>query len=106
MVRFLPIAIGALASVLGAGCSESLGLDPIVACSDSQTITVEVTGSVTPQFNWAPACGMASLQVFLDRAGTGQWIVYSASAAPENPLPSGIRYGQLPPKGVAPQGPQ
>jgi hypothetical protein len=106
MVRFLPLAIVALPSVLGIGCSESLGFDPIVACSDSQTVTVQVTASVTPRFNWAPACGMASLQVFLDSGSAGRWIVYSGSAAPENPLPSGIRYGQLPPKGVAPDGAQ
>ena len=106
MVRFLALAVGALASVLGIGCSDSFGFDPIVACSDSQTVTVQVTASVTPRFTWAPACGMASLQVFLDSGGAGRWIVYSGPAAPENPLPSGIRYGQLPPKGVAPGGAQ
>src|SRR6266540_3084903 len=94
MVRFLPSIAIALAVILEAGCSESLGFDPIVACSDS------------PRFTWTPACGMASLQVFLDSGGAGRWIVYSGSAAPQNPLPSGIRYGQLPPKGLAPGGAQ
>ncbi len=106
MVRFLPSIAIALAVILEAGCSESLGFDPIVACSDSQTVTVQVTTSVTPRFTWTPACGMASLQVFLDSGGAGRWIVYSGSAAPQNPLPSGIRYGQLPPKGLAPGGAQ
>ena len=106
MARFLPFSVVALANVLGLGCAESLGFDPIVACSDSQTVTVRVTVSDTPRFTWAPACGMASLQVLPNSGGTGSWIVYSGSAAVENPLPSGIRYGQVPPKGVAPGGAQ
>src|SRR6266498_1302616 len=106
MVRFLPSIAIALAVILEAGCSERLGFDPIVECSDSQTVTVQVTTRVTPRFNWKQASGMASLQVFLDSGGAGRCIVYSGSAAPQNPLPSGIRYGQLPPKGLAPGGAQ
>jgi len=105
MARFLPLPI-TLAGVLGTGCSESLGFDPIIACSDSQTVTLQVTASISPRFTWAPACGMASLQVLADSGGAARWIVYSGSAAPENPLPSGIRYGQLPPKGEASGGAQ
>jgi hypothetical protein len=97
----------ALAAVLVTGwlaCSSSLGFDPIVPCSDSQTINVSVETSVTPRFTWQPSCGMSSLQVLPDTGSSGGWVVYSGSHAAENPLPSCIRYGRLPPDGIVPGG--
>lgn len=95
----------ALSAILVAGlfaCADGFGLDPIVTCSDSQTVTVRIDASETPRITWQPTCGMASLQVFPDTGSTGGWVLYSGTYAAENPLPSGIRYGQVPPKGIAP----
>jgi hypothetical protein len=101
-----PLLVFALFIALELGCSDSLGFDPIIACSDSQAVTVHTSLADGPRFTWEPSCGMASLQVFADSGGSGSWIVYSGSAAADNPLPSGVRYGQLPPNGVAPGGAQ
>ena len=100
-----PILLAAVLPI-ASGCSDSLGFEPIIACADSQSVSVQVSSSGIPRFTWAPTCGMASIQVFADSDGTGRWVVYSGPAAAENPLPSGIRYGQVPPKGVAPGGAQ
>jgi len=100
-------ATAALVTVLVSAwlaCSNSLGFDPIVACSDAQTVTVSVETGTTPRFTWQPTCGMSSLQVFPDTGSSGGWVVYSGAHAAENPLPSGIRYGRLPPDGIAPGG--
>jgi hypothetical protein len=86
------------------GCSDSLGFDAIVTCADPQTVTVQVAATSPPRFTWQPACGMSSFQVYADTGSSGGWVVYSGSHAAENPLPSGIRYGQLPPDGIAPGG--
>ena len=99
----------ALIAILGGGlvaCADGLGFEPIVTCSDSQAVTLRVEAGVTPRFTWQPACGMASLQVFPDTGITGAWVLYSGTYAAENPLPSGIRYGQVPPKGIAPSAPR
>ena len=45
---------------------------------------------------------MASLEVRDSNRLNGMWVVYSGPDAPQNPLASGIVYGQLPPKGVTP----
>ena len=64
-------------------------------------VAVQV-GSGTARFTWQPTCGMASIQVFSTEGASGGWVLYSGRYAPENPLPSGIRYGQVPPKGLQP----
>ena len=98
------IALVACLVAMSFACSDSLGFDPMVTCSDSQTVIVRVETTGTPRFAWQPTCGMASLQVLSDTGSAGGWVVYSGSQAAENPLPSGIRYGQLPPGAVAPGG--
>ena len=107
-MRLGPKAIAALS--LGvtwwSGCSGSTGFDPIVACSDTQPVQVHVATGAAVRFTWAPTCGMSSLQVFTDTGVHGTWVVYSGAHAAENPLPSGITYGWLPPDGVAPGGAQ
>ncbi|MGH9894611.1 MAG: hypothetical protein ACREA0_22060 [bacterium] len=103
-MRFGTIALAAMLVTLSVACPDSLGFEPIVPCSDAQMVTVAVETDGTPRFTWQPACGMSSLQVLPDTGSSGGWVVYSGSHAAENPLPSGIRYGHLPPFGVAPGG--
>lgn len=105
-VRYCPFALGAILFAGVLACSDDLGFDPIVTCSDSQAVTVRVDATGTPRFTWQPSCGMASLQVLPDTGTTGGWVLYSGTYAAENPLPSGIRYGQVPPKGIAPSAAQ
>jgi hypothetical protein len=98
---------GALALGAGlwwSGCASNSGFEPIVACADTQSVQVHVTTGDAIRFTWAPGCGMSSIQVWADTGMSAAWVVYSGSHAAENPLPSGIVYGQLPPEGVAPGG--
>ena|SRR2546425_375380 len=81
-------------------CSEHGAFDPIVACSDSQSVTIHVSAGLKPLFNWTPSCGMSSLQVLPDTGGNWVWALFSGTHSAENPLPSGIRYGVVPPKGI------
>ena len=101
-VRYSTVALSAILVKGLVACSDGLGFDPIVTCSDSQPVAVRVETSGTPRFTWQPTCGMASVQVFPDTSVTAAWVLYSGSYAAENPLPSGIRYGAVPPKGIAP----
>ena len=85
-------------------CSDS-AFEPIVACTDEQEVTVRVGGGTTPRFTWEPTCGMASVQVWATATSSDGWVLYSGSYASENPLPSGLRYGEVPPKGLEPADP-
>jgi hypothetical protein len=80
-------------------CSDGVEPTPIVPCTDEQEVEIVVSGHRTPVFTWAPACGMASLQVF-PTTGTGgsSWVLYTGPNAHQNPLRSGIRYGDAPPE--------
>jgi hypothetical protein len=60
-----------------------------------------VSADPTPLFSWEPACGFASLQVW-DQNQTSGWVLYTGARAPDNPLRSGIRYGQAPPGAIEP----
>jgi hypothetical protein len=73
----------------------------IIPCTDDQQVEVVVSGDPIPVFSWIPACGMASLQVF-QGTGTGpsSWVLYTGANAEQNPLRSGIRYGEPPPEAV------
>jgi hypothetical protein len=74
-----------------------------VPCADDQQVEVLVSGDQTPLFTWTPACGMASLEVFPTTGSpTSGWVLYTGSRAAENPLRSGVRYGQAPPEAVEP----
>ena len=85
-------------------CSDS-AFEPIVDCTDEQEVTVLVSGGTTPRFTWDPSCGMASVQVWATGTSSDGWVLYSGSYASDNPLPSGLRYGEVPPKGLAPADP-
>jgi len=85
-------------------CSGT-AFEPIVACTDQQEVTVLVSGGTTPRFTWDPSCGMASVQVWATETSSDGWVLYSGSYAAENPLPSGLRYGEVPPKGLQPAEP-
>ena len=82
-------------------CSES-GFEPVVDCTDDQQVALSAGVGTTPRFTWQPSCGMASVWVWEDETPSIQWALYSGVYAPENPLPSGLRYGQVPPKGLEP----
>ena len=80
-------------------CSDS-ALEPIVACTDDQEVAVYVSTGLTPRFTWQPNCGMASVQVWSTETSSEGWVLYSGSNAADNPLPSGLRYGEVPPQGL------
>ena len=81
-------------------CSEN-GFEPIVSCGDDEQVAVSASIGTVPRFTWEPNCGMASVWVWED-PGRIRWALYSGEYASENPLPSGLRYGQVPPKGLEP----
>ena len=91
-------------ALLRLSCSNS-AFEPIVACTDQQEVTVLVSGGTSPRFTWDPSCGMASVQVWATETSSDGWVLYSGSYAAENPLPSGLRYGEVPPKGLQPAEP-
>ena len=90
-------------AALTLACSDGVGPTPIVPCADGQEVEVLVSADQTPVFTWSPACGMASLEV---RPTTGSsfsgWTLFTGPRAAENPLRSGIRYGEAPPEAVEP----
>ena len=84
-------------------CSDGIEPTPVVPCADDQEVEVLVSTGQTPVFTWTPACGMASLQVFPTTGSpTSGWALYTGSRAAENPLRSGVRYGQAPPEALEP----
>ena len=87
-------------ALLFPSCTDN-GFEPIVDCADDQQVTMNASLGTVPRFTWEPSCGMASVWVWEDQ-GPIRWALYSGEHAPENPLPSGLRYGQVPPKGVEP----
>jgi hypothetical protein len=91
-------------ALLLVSCSHS-AFEPILACADQQQVTVLVSSGTSPRFTWDPSCGMASVQVWANETASDGWVLYSGSYASENPLPSGLRYGEVPPKGLQPADP-
>jgi hypothetical protein len=84
-----------------AGCSDGVGPRPIQSCAHDQEVNVIVSTDPAPLFTWAPPCGLASLQVW-DQNQTSGWVLYTGSRAADNPLRSGIRYGDVPPEALEP----
>ena len=94
--RLLDVAV--LAPVALAACSGN-SLEPIRPCPGDDWVTIDVSPGTTPRFTWRPACGMAQLGVVPIADSFHGWRLYAADMA-ENPLPSGIRYGEVPEMGV------
>lgn len=92
--------------LLGAGlCACSGGFEPTAAepCAFDQEVAVEVGSGPAPLITWTPACGMASLEILpVTGSPTSGWLLFTGPRAPENPLRSGIVYGQTPPEAIAP----
>jgi hypothetical protein len=89
--------------VLSLACSDGIGPTPTEPCADDQEVVVSVSADQVPVFTWTPACGMASLQVFPSTgAPESGWVLYTGNRAAENPLRSGIRYGERPPEAIEP----
>ena len=90
-------------AALTIACSDGVEPTPIVPCTDDQEVEVLVSADKTPVFRWSPACGMASLEVSpTTGSGTSGWVLFTGSRAAENPLRSGIRYGQARPEALEP----
>jgi hypothetical protein len=102
--RLNHLLAGSGIALLLLSCSDS-AFEPVVPCTDDQEVTVEVSAGTTPRFSWQPSCGMASVQVWATETSSDGWVLYSGNYAWENPLPSGLQYGQVPPKGLAPAPP-
>jgi hypothetical protein len=87
------LALG-IALVPVASCSDAVA--PRESCPDEQ-VTAAVSAGARPLLSWSPACGMAALTVFpVDMSMNTGWALYSDVDIAENPLPSGIRFGQAP----------
>ena len=88
-------------ALMVAGCSDGVGPRPIQSCSHDQEVQVIVNTDPLPVFTWDPPCGLASLAVW-DQNRTSGWVLYTGSRAADNPLRSGIRYGDAPPEALEP----
>lgn len=91
----------ALLLLLLATCSDGIGPRPLEPCDADQEVEVMVGSGPNPVFSWTPACGLASLHVW-DQNQTSGWVLYTGPRTHENPLRSGIRYGDAPPESVEP----
>lgn len=90
-------------TLLLVSCGDGFEPTPIQPCDADQEVAVVVESGPQPIFRWSPACGMASLQVFpADGTITSGWAIYTGSRASENPLRSGVRYGDLPEEALQP----
>lgn len=65
------------------------------SCSGT-TVTVVVSTGPVPITSWSPGCGMSRLVVFPESGSSALWTVYGSDGASENPIRSGVRYGQTP----------
>lgn len=78
-----------------AACSDGFGPEAPLPCEADQMVTIGVEPGLRPVFTWEPGCGVSSLQVFGPDEG-GVWVLYSGERAAENPIGSGVRYGEVP----------
>jgi hypothetical protein len=101
-VRTLPMAtrirhfICLLTLCASAACSDGVEPTPTVPCDENQDVTLSVSSGASPVFTWAPACGMAALEVMAEADATFTWALSTGPQAPQNPLRSGVRYGDVP----------
>lgn len=102
--RLRGIAFGTASAALMASCSDSGGPSS-VPCADDQQVAVSVSAGPRPTFTWAPACGMTSVQVFPSAGPPAAWVLYGGANAADNPLRSGILYGE-PPAGTVEAAPE
>lgn len=93
MRRVPRLAVMLLATAL-ASCSDATEPDAPLDCEPSQAVDVTVQLARRPAFTWTPGCGMASLSV-TGPTGSG-WELYSGAEAAQNPIGSGVRYGDAP----------
>ena len=76
-------------------CSTSPTALVFESCS-STTVTVVVATGPVPITSWSPGCGMSRLIVLPDSGSSALWTVDGDAGASENPIHSGVRYGQTP----------
>jgi hypothetical protein len=96
------VGLNAVASATIVACSDRTPSSPL-PCAEEQEVALAVTSDAVPEFTWSPACGMASLEVRPSSGSpTSGWVIYTGDRAAENPLRSGIRYGQAPPEALEP----
>ncbi len=103
LVRLLPLAFLAATSLT---CSDSPSEPTFEECP-GDAVTLTASAGLTPLFTWAPACGIAFLEVYPRDGGGALWTVYAESGADlENPIASGVRYGATPSAGHTVAGPE
>jgi hypothetical protein len=92
-MRLTTIAL--LSALACSGCRD----DPFTAGNACEpTVSITVSPSSAPEFTWQPACGVSSLHVVREAAGT-MWQVSSnpqPDFTPTNEIQSGVVYGQVP----------
>ena len=83
----LPVLLG----VLVLGCEA--GQEPNPCGSERVTLTASV--GTTPTFTWAPACGVAMINV-VEAQPDGPAVWHVETTDNRNTIPSEVRYGQRP----------
>ena len=89
----------------GLGISCASASQPAFETCPGDTVAVQVASGLTPQYNWAPRCGMQFLEVSPDSGGSPLWVVWAALGQ-TNVLASGMHYGQVSPSSRTVAGPQ
>jgi hypothetical protein len=82
---------------------------PTAAVSDlcpQNSVTIQITMGIAPVYSWSPPCGMSRLVVSADSQAAAVWTVDGNVDAVENPIQSGVRYGQTPDFGRTVAGPE
>jgi hypothetical protein len=59
----------------------------------NQSVTVEISAAMSPQFSWVPNCELSHLSI-TDQIGTPTWVIHGV--ADRNTIGSPVRYGVLP----------
>lgn len=65
------------------------------SCSGT-TVRVVVASGPVPITSWSPSCGISRLIVYPDSGASALWTVYGNAGSSDNPIHSGVRYGQTP----------
>lgn len=85
-------------------CATSPTVVAFGFCPDNN-VTVHVAPGYSPVFSWSPSCGISALTVFAESDVNALWTVYGSASSNDNPIESGVRYGQTPASGRTVAGP-
>src|SRR5512146_2857297 len=82
------------AGILALGCTKDiLGPEPESCPGDTAAVSVAIPPIMGPVFGWTPRCYMAWLEVWDSAQNKAVWVLSGRG----NHIPSGLRYGEVPP---------